>query len=167
MNLYYEIRNCKGNSKGLAFIICFRISQYFTRNIFLRIIGLPFRLFYKFIFEWIIGIDIKDTTKIGVGFIIWHGFGIVVESSTVIGCNVTIRQNTTIGGGRFDGEGKSPVIGDNVQIGANCLILGPVTIGNYACIGAGAVVLKNVPDYAIVAGNPAIVIKYVDRPVNI
>lgn len=160
MDLMYEIRRCNGNAKGKVFIIVFRISQFFSKNIFLRIIGFPIRMFYKFFFEWFVGIDIKDTTKIGVGFRIWHGYSIVIESSSIIGSNVTIRQNVTIGGGKFDGEGGSPVIGDNVQIGANALILGPIRIGNYAQIGAGSVVVNDVPDFAVVVGNPARVIKF-------
>lgn len=160
MDLMYEIKMCKGNSKGKLFIIMFRISQYFSKNLFLRIIGFPIRLFYKVFFEWFVGIDIKDVTKIGVGFRLWHGYGIVIESSSIIGSNVTIRQNVTIGGGKFDGEGLSPIIGNNVQIGASSLVLGPIKIGDYVQIGAGSIVIHDVPDYAVVVGNPARIIKY-------
>lgn len=77
-----------------------------------------------------------------------------------IGRNFTCRQNTTIGNKSDDKPSERPTIGDNVTLGANVVIIGNVRIGNNVTIGAGSVVVKAVPDNAVVVGNPARVIKY-------
>jgi putative colanic acid biosynthesis acetyltransferase WcaB len=98
--------------------------------------------------------------KIGEGFQIFHGASsTIVSPSTIIGKNVSLRQNTTIGAKGFDGEDDSPVIEDNVTIGPNSCIIGGIRVGTGAVIGAGAVVVKDVPQYSVVVGNPARVIK--------
>ena len=114
------------------------------------------RLFYKVFFQWVLGIDISDQTKIGKGFIVYHGQGLIINSDTIIGENVIIRQCTTIGNSKFGG--KCPVIGNNVNIGANSVIIGDIKIGDNAIIGAGSVVVKDVQEFTVVAGNPARVI---------
>lgn len=87
--------------------------------------------------------------------------GIVIVRDVIIGKNCTIYQNVTIGKKKYGFiEDKNTVIGDNVTIYANACIIGNVSIGDNAIIGAGAVVLNDVPANAIVAGNPAKVIKY-------
>lgn len=102
------------------------------------------------------GIQIPRTTKIGYGFYIGHGIGIVINGGTVIGNNVNISQFLSIG----TNKGTPATIGDNVYIGPNVCIVEDVNIGNNATIGAGAVVVKDVPDNATVAGVPAKVISY-------
>ena len=147
----------KGNSKGLVFIVCFRIAHFFTTNTVLYIIGCPIWILYRFIFNWILGIDIHERTHIGRSFVIWHGVGLVVNPDTIIGNNVTLRNNTTIGNAHRGG--KSPVLCDGVNIGPNCAVIGNITIGENSIIGAGSVVVKDVEPNTVVAGNPAIVIK--------
>ena len=102
------------------------------------------------------GIQIPRNTKIGYGLYIGHGVGIVINGGTVIGNNVNISQFLSIGTNKC----TPAVIGDNVYIGPNVCIVEDVHIGNNATVGAGAVVVKDVPENATVAGVPAKVISY-------
>ena len=94
-----------------------------------------------------------------------HPVGIVINQFATIGKNCTIYQNVTIGKGKYNEKIKSdvPVIGNNVTIYANSVIIGGVTIGDNAVIGAGSVVLKDVEANTVVAGNPARFIRRVNN----
>ena len=100
------------------------------------------------------GIDIHPAARIGEGFFIDHGAGVVIGETAVIGRNVTIFQGVTLGGtGRERGK-RHPTIGENVTIGAGAKVLGNITVGDNAYIGANAVVLRSVPEGATVVGVP-------------
>jgi len=148
------------NTKGRLFYKNFCFSNYFTKTKFRRFIGLPIRLYYKIVFNYILGIDVPDTTQIGDCFNVYHGVGLVINENTIIGDFVTIRQNTTIGNSKAGG--CCPRIGNNVNIGANVVIIGGVEIGDNVIIGAGSVVIKSVPPNVMVAGNPAVIKKYLN-----
>lgn len=106
-----------------------------------------------------LGFEMPARTKVGKGFTLYHGgHGSVVNPYAIIGDDVSIRQNTTIGSKSFTDDTQAPIIGDRVQIGPNVCIIGKITIGHDSMIGAGAVVVKDVPPYSVVAGNPAKVI---------
>ncbi|MCF6794986.1 serine acetyltransferase [Bacillus sp. ET1] len=97
--------------------------------------------------------------KIGKGLVIYHGNGAVIQPH-VIGENCSIWQQVTIGRRPKDNfEIDKPIIGNNVCIYAGAIVLGNITIGNNAEIGAGSVCIKDVPDNAIVVGNPARVVR--------
>lgn len=99
----------------------------------------------------------SQTTKIGKGFYFTHPYGTIINADT-IGDHFQCIHLTTIG----KSKNKRPIIGDNVQCGANVTVLGGITIGNNVIIGAGSVVVKDIPDNVVVAGNPARIIKELD-----
>jgi len=113
------------------------------------------------------GIEIHPGAKIGEGFFIDHGMGVVIGETAEIGSNVTIYQDVTLGGTGKDVGKRHPTVGNNVVIGAGAKVLGPFTVGDGAKIGASAVVLKEVPPYSTVVGNPGRVVRQHDKKVVI
>lgn len=116
--------------------------------------------YFYFIVSLITGIYIPIDTKIGEGLYIGHWGGIIINSDVVIGANCNLSQGVTIGEGGREGKRGVPVIGDRVYIGPGAKIFGNITIGNDVAIGANAVVIKSVPDNAVVGGVPAVVLNY-------
>ena len=102
------------------------------------------------------GIEIPWQTKIGYGFFLSHGTGIIINQTTVIGDNCNIGAFTNIGANK----GKAATIGDNVWIGPGVCIVEDVVIGDNVTIGAGAVVNKDIPTNATAAGVPVRVLNY-------
>jgi len=100
-------------------------------------------------------IEIHPGAKIGKGFFIDHGAGVVIGETTEIGKNVTIFQGVTLGGTGKEKGKRHPTIGNDVVIGAGAIILGAIEIGDNARVGAGSVVTKSVPPNSTVVGNPA------------
>ncbi|KAK6124768.1 hypothetical protein DH2020_041489 [Rehmannia glutinosa] len=106
----------------------------------------------------VFAVDIHPGAKIGRGIVFDHATGIVIGETAVIGDNVTILHNVTLGGTGKVGGDRHPKIGDGVVIGAGAKVLGNVRVGEDAKIGAGSVVLKEVPARATAVGNPARVV---------
>eukprot|EP00210_Caulerpa_lentillifera_P006218 g5939.t1 len=106
----------------------------------------------------VFGVDIHPAAKIGTGILIDHGTGVVIGETAVIGNNVSILQNVTLGGTGKEGGDRHPKIHDNVLIGASATILGNIIVGKGAQVAAGSLVLKPVPEHVMVAGSPAKVI---------
>ncbi|NLJ90535.1 MAG: serine O-acetyltransferase [Clostridiales bacterium] len=105
------------------------------------------------------GIEIHPGAQIGKGLFIDHGTGVVIGETAIIGDNVTIYQGVTLGGtGKEQGK-RHPTIKDNVMISAGAKILGSFTIGENSKIGAGSVVLSEVPPNSTVVGVPGRVVK--------
>jgi serine O-acetyltransferase len=105
------------------------------------------------------GIEIHPGAKIGKGLFIDHGMGVVIGETAEIGDNVTLYQGVTLGGTGKDVGKRHPTICDNVVIGSGAKVLGPFKVGEGAKIGASAVVLKEVPPFATVVGNPGRVVR--------
>jgi serine O-acetyltransferase len=103
----------------------------------------------------IFAVDINPAVRIGMGIMIDHGTGVVIGETAVIGNNVSILQDVTLGGtGKEDGD-RHPKIGDNVLLAAGAKVLGNIRVGNCSKVAAGSVVLKDVPANKTVAGVPA------------
>jgi serine O-acetyltransferase len=100
------------------------------------------------------GIEIHPAARIGEGLFVDHGSGVVIGETAEIGTNVTIYQGVTLGGTGFSTGKRHPTVEDNVTIGAGAQLLGPITVGHGAKIGANAVVIHDVPPNATVVGNP-------------
>ena len=124
-----------------------------------------FRVLARFIMQvarWLTGIEIHPAARIGRRFFIDHGMGVVVGETTVIGDDVTFYHGVTMGGvlPSVDADSqrqvkRHPTIGNDVIVGAGAQILGPITIGNCARIGANSVVVKDVAENVTVTGIPA------------
>lgn len=113
------------------------------------------------------GVEIHPGATIGEGLFIDHGMGVVIGETAEIGNNVTLYQNVTLGGTGKDVGKRHPTIGNNVVIGAGAKVLGPFTVGEGAKIGASAVVLKEVPPFSTVVGNPGRVVRQNNQKVTI
>ena len=104
--------------------------------------------------RFLTGIEIHPGATIGEGLFIDHGTGIVIGETAEIGKNVTLYQGVTRGGTGKEKGKRHPTIGDNVVVASGAKVLGSFTVGEHAKIGAGSVVLKEVPPYATVVGIP-------------
>ncbi len=110
------------------------------------------------------GIEIHPGAVVGKGVFIDHGMGVVIGETAVVGDNVTIYQGATLGGTGKDVGKRHPTIENDVVISSGCKVLGPFTVGAYSKIGAGAVVLREVPPGSTVVGVPGRVVKRVPVP---
>jgi serine O-acetyltransferase len=100
------------------------------------------------------GIEIHPAARIGDEFFIDHGSGVVIGETAEIGDRVTLYQGVTLGGTGFARGKRHPTIGDDVTIGSGAKLLGPVTVGHGAKVGANTVVINDVPPRSTVVGNP-------------
>lgn len=100
------------------------------------------------------GIEIHPAAKIGDDFFIDHGSGVVIGETAEIGDRVTLYQGVTLGGTGFARGKRHPAVGDDVTIGSGAKLLGPVTVGHGAKVGANTVVVQDVPPHSTVVGNP-------------
>jgi serine O-acetyltransferase len=100
------------------------------------------------------GIEIHPAARIGSGFFVDHGMGVVVGETAEIGENVTLYQGVTLGGTGFATGKRHPTVQDNVTIGSGAKLLGPIVVGHGSKIGANTVVIHDVPPNATVVGNP-------------
>jgi serine O-acetyltransferase len=106
--------------------------------------------------RFLTGIEIHPSATIGPRLFIDHGMGVVIGSTAVVGSDVTLYQGVTLGGTSLErGVKRHPTLGRNVIVGAGAHVLGPITVGDGARVGANAVVLHDVPQGATMVGIPA------------
>jgi serine O-acetyltransferase len=104
--------------------------------------------------RFVTGIEIHPGAKIGESFFIDHGSGVVIGETTEVGDNVTLYQGVTLGGTGKETGKRHPTLGDDVVVGAGAQLLGSIKVGDNARIGAGSVVVHDVPRNSTVVGNP-------------
>ncbi len=159
-NILQDWRANSGNPKGRLVMISFRTAHLLRQSPITLVLFFWYFIGYRLGVEWILCIELPWKTRIGPGFRLDHGQALVVNDGTVFGSNCTVRNSTTIGNKRLkDGTySKAPRFGDRVDVGANAIVIGPIMIGDDVAIGAGAVVLKDVPANCVAVGNPARII---------
>lgn len=118
-------------------------------------LGVPFiPRFFSHIARFLTGIEIHPAAKIGPGFFIDHGMGVVIGETAEVGENCLLYQGVTLGGTGKEKGKRHPTLKNNVVVGAGAKVLGAITVGNNVIIGANSVILKAVPDNAICVGVP-------------
>jgi len=110
--------------------------------------------FVSHLSRFVTGVEIHPAARLGDGLFIDHGMGVVIGETAEIGENVTLLQGVTLGGTSLKREKRHPTLADNVVVGAGAKILGALTIGAGSRIGAGSVVVREVPENSVVVGVP-------------
>jgi putative colanic acid biosynthesis acetyltransferase WcaB len=162
--IFQDWKANKKNTKGRFVLFFFRVANYATVSRIYRFFCIPYFFFYRFVFEWVLGIEIPWKSTVGKNFRLYHGQGLVINRDAVIGQNCTIRHCTTIGNkeiSEYSASG-SPIIGNNVDIGCNVCIIGNIAVSSNVKIGAGSIVTKDIPGDCVIAGNPARIIKHLN-----
>jgi len=142
---------------GVKAIFFHRIANFFSKarfTLIARIISQSSR--------FLTGIEIHPAAKIGKNFFIDYGMGVVIGETAEIEDNVTLYHSVTLGGispsinsGKQRGIKRHPTLKNNVVVGSGAQVLGPIIVGEFAKIGANAVVTRDVPEHAIMVGVPA------------
>ncbi len=110
--------------------------------------------FVSHVSRFLTGIEIHPAARLGPGLFIDHGMGVVIGETSQVGENVTLLQGVTLGGTSVKRGKRHPTLGNNVVVGAGAKIIGGFTIGDNSRIGAGSVVVREVPPNAVVVGVP-------------
>jgi serine O-acetyltransferase len=112
------------------------------------------------------GVEIHPAARIGSDFFIDHGSGVVIGETAEIGDRVTLYQGVTLGGTGFARGKRHPTLESDVTVGSGAKLLGPVTVGRNAKVGANTVVIEDVPPHTTVVGNPGHPVRVEGRPVE-
>jgi serine O-acetyltransferase len=110
--------------------------------------------FVSHLSRFLTGIEIHPAARLGRGLFIDHGMGVVIGETAEVGENVTLLQGVTLGGTSLKREKRHPTLGNNVVVGTGAAVIGAITIGDGTRIGAGSVVVRDVPPNAVVVGVP-------------
>ncbi len=167
--LTQDVASNRSNPKAVMILVAFRLAQRLRRQTGLALlISVPYLVFYRVMVEWFLTVELPWNTQVGPGLRLFHAQALIVNDHSTIGSNCTLRNSTTLGHvsspdgkvARVDGTfSLGPILGDNVDVGANVVIIGAVHVGDGAIIGAGSVVVHDVPPGATVVGNPARVVR--------
>lgn len=160
INVIYEKDPAAGNLAEV--ILCYPglhalIAYRFAHRLYKWKIPLIPRMI-SYLTRIVTGIEIHPAAKIGRRFFIDHGEGVVIGATTIIGDDVLIYQQVTLGGtGKEQGK-RHPTLGNNVIVGAGAKVLGNITLGDFVRVGAGSVVVEDVDAYSTVVGIPGRVV---------
>ena len=162
-----DLRAHGGNwgAQGFWAMVVYRFGRwrYTVRPALLRkVFSLLYKVAYKLV-QIVTGIELPCEAEVGRGFVIDHFGGIVVSGHAKFGDHCRIRNGVVVGLARVD-DPCAPVIGHHVDIGTGAKVLGRITVGDHALIGANAVVVRDVPPWHVAVGVPAIVTPRKDRP---
>jgi putative colanic acid biosynthesis acetyltransferase WcaB len=147
-----------GNGKSRLILLSYRLAR--RAHVRKSVLARPLNMAHKLFTSGVLSVEIPIETQIGAGCRIFHPFAIVINSQAQIGERCILRNSVTVGNVVRNGEATaSPIIGNDVELGAGCLVLGPIHVGNGAVVGAGAVVVHDVPPDAVVIGQAAQVLR--------
>ncbi len=135
---------------GLHAIAAHRLARWLYRQ------GIPFfPRFISHLARFLTGVEIHPGAQLGKGVFIDHGLGVVIGETAIVGDYTSIYQGVTLGGTGKETGKRHPTVGSRVVVGAGAKVLGNIHVGNYARIGAGSVVLRNVPANCTAVGVPS------------
>jgi serine O-acetyltransferase len=150
---------------GFRAVVVYRFGVWRMR-IQSKLLRAPLSVLYNMLYRRIrnrYGIELPYTVKLGRRVIIEHQCGIIIHGCCQIGDDSIIRQGVTLGNRYLDRPSDAPTLGQGVNVGAGAKILGNVTIGDRACIGANAVVLSHIPPGTTAVGIPARIIRQTEK----
>ena len=147
---------------GLEVVLCY---PGFHAVLWHRLAHRLYRHHWFLLARFFTGIELHPGATVGEGRFIDHGMGVVVGETTEIGDYVTLYQGVTLGGTGKDTGKRHPTLGDRVVVSSGAKVLGPIHIGSGSKVGAGAVVLKDVPDNCTVVGVPGRIVRKEGKPV--
>ena len=143
---FFEILLC---TPGVFAITAHRGIHFLHSTLHIPVLPRLLSLFVR----WWTGIEIHPAAKIGAGFFVDHGAGVVIGETAEVGENVTLFHGVTLGAtGNEKSHKRHPTLGDNIFVGSGAKLLGPITVGSNSKIGANSVVLRDVPEGATVTG---------------
>lgn len=147
---------------GFHAVLGYRIAHFVYKKLKLRLLA---RIISQ-IARFFTGIEIHPAAEIDGGLFIDHGSGVVIGETAEIGKNCTLYQGVTLGGTGKDTGKRHPTLQDNVMVSAGAKVLGPIVIGEGSKIGAGSVVLINVPSNSTVVGIPGRIVRRYGKKTN-
>jgi serine O-acetyltransferase len=146
---------------GLQALACYRVAHWLYK---LKVPFIP-RLISHLVRLWT-GIEIHPGAKIGQSVFIDHGMGVVIGETAIVGDYATLYQGVTLGGTGKETGKRHPTLGQNVVLGAGAKVLGNIQIGDRVRIGAGSVVLRDIPANSTVVGIPGRIVRHQGKPVS-
>jgi putative colanic acid biosynthesis acetyltransferase WcaB len=157
--VFQDWRVNAGRKESQLILAWFRAAQWALEHW-----GRPGKRFvdaYRLLTSMLLTVELPAQSRIGPRVRLFHPHGVVIHPDVRIGADCAIRQNVTIGNTqRRSGESRGcPSLGDGVDLGAGCMLLGPIRVGDRTRVGALTLVLRDVPAYSVVVGNPARILR--------